>query len=173
MPTAHLICGAAGAGKTTYALRLRDECPAAHLSIDDWMVTLFGPDAPVPPDWGWISERVRRAETQIVRTAIEVGRCGPDSILDLSFLRADQRARVAEALRAGDVSPRLHLLDPGREERWRRVSARNEAAGETYRVTVTRPMFDFIDSLWQPPSPEEMTALDGIEVSRPAPKAAS
>jgi hypothetical protein len=80
---------------------------------------------------------------------------------------------VADALRAGGVSPRLHLLDPGSEERWRRVSARNDMTGETYRVTVTRPMFDFIDSIWQPPTPKEMDALDGIDVSKLADKAAT
>lgn len=165
MPTAHLLCGPTGAGKTTFALRLREEARALHLSIDDWMVTLFGPDAPVPPDWTWIAQRLRRCEAQIVTTALEAGRCGLDSILDLSFLRADQRARVAGALRAGGVAPRLHLLDPGAEERWRRVSARNDSTGETYRMTVTRPMFDFVDSIWQPPTPEEMAALDGVRVA--------
>ena len=68
---------------------------------------------------------------------------------------------------------RIDLLDPGSEERWRRVSARNEIPGETYRVTVTRPMFDFIDALWQPPTPEEMATLDGVEVSSLTGKAAS
>jgi len=32
-------------------------------------------------------------------------------------------------------------------------------------VTVTRPMFDFIESIWQPPSPDEMAALDGARVA--------
>ena len=165
MATGHMICGAAGAGKTTYALRLRDEARAAHLSVDDWMVTLFGPDAPVPPDWGWISARVARCEAQIVRTAVEIGRHGLDSILDLSFLRADQRARVAAALREGGVTPRLHLLDPDPELRWARVAARNAAQGETYRVAVTRPMFDFVESIWERPTEAEMTELDGVRVA--------
>ena len=51
------------------------------------------------------------------------------------------------------------------EERWQRVSGRNDAQGETYRVTVTRPMFDFIESSWQPPSPDEMAALGGVRVA--------
>ena len=59
---------------------------------------------------------------------------------------------------------RLHLLDPDPEERWRRVSARDEDRGETFRLTVTRSMFDFIESLWQRPTPEELAALNGIEV---------
>jgi predicted kinase len=42
----HLICGSTGAGKTTYATGLRQQLGALHLSIDDWMVTLFAPDKP-------------------------------------------------------------------------------------------------------------------------------
>ncbi|WP_176559374.1 AAA family ATPase [Rubellimicrobium roseum] len=164
MTTLHLVCGAAGAGKTTHALRLCEELGALHLSIDDWMVTLFGPDAPQPPQWPWIAERVARCEAQILRTAVACARRGLPVVLDLSFLRADQRARAAQAAREAGLDLRLHLLDPGPEERWRRVEARNAAQGETYRVTVTRPMFDFIESLWQRPSPEEMAALNGHDV---------
>ena len=65
MTILHLICGASGAGKTSYALGLCDRLGALHLSIDDWMVTLFGPDAPDPPQWPWIAERVARCEAQI------------------------------------------------------------------------------------------------------------
>lgn len=165
MSTLHLVCGAAGAGKTTYALRLSEELGALHLSIDDWMVTLFAPDAPDPPQWPWIAERVARAERLILRTATEAGRRGLPTVLDLSFLQADQRRRAAEAARAAGLAVRLHLLDPNPEERWRRVSARNDRQGETYRVTVTRPMFDFIESIWQRPSEHEMSELDGLRVA--------
>jgi predicted kinase len=165
MSTLHLVCGAAGAGKTTHALRLCEKLGALHLSIDDWMATLFGPDAPDPPQWPWIAERVARAERLILRTAVEAGRRGLPVVLDLSFLQADQRRRAAEAARGAGLGVRLHLLDPAPEERWRRVSSRNEAKGETYRVTVTRPMFDFIEAIWQPPSPEEMAELDGVRVA--------
>ena len=44
-------------------------------------------------------------------------------------------------------------------------SGRNAAPGKTYRMTVTRSMFDFIEAIWQPPSPEEMAALDGVRVA--------
>ena len=164
MTTLHLICGATGAGKTTYALRLCEGECALHLSIDDWMVSLFGPDAPVPPQWPWIAERLARCEAMILRTALDAGRRGLPSVLDLSFLRADQRARVAAAARGSGLGVKLHLLDPDPETRWARVSARNDAKGETFRLEVTRPMFDFIESVWQPPTPEEMADLDGIRV---------
>jgi predicted kinase len=165
MTTLHLVCGATGAGKTTYALRLCDDLGALHLSIDDWMVTLFGPDAPSPPQWPWIAERLARCEALILRTATQAARRGLPAVLDLSFLQADQRARAARAAREAGLAVKLHLLDPDRETRWARVAASNEAKGETYRLAVSRPMFDFIESVWQRPSAAEMADLDGVRVA--------
>ncbi len=51
------------------------------------------------------------------------------------------------------------------EERWRRVEQRNEHQGETFRIKVTRPMFDYIETIWQPPTPEELSALDGVRIA--------
>jgi len=92
----HLICGSTGAGKTTYAERLRTELGALHLSIDDWMVTLFGPDSPPQANWPWIEERLLRCERQILVTALQAARVGMPSILDLGLQRAEQRRRIAE-----------------------------------------------------------------------------
>ncbi len=163
--TFHLVCGSTGAGKTTHALRLVQELGALHFSIDDWMVRLFGPDQPPKPNWPWIAERLARCESLIVEMATEAGRRGVSSILDLGFQRADHRQRIAQQAKAAGLGVRLHLIDVAVEERWRRVSGRNDAPGETYRVTVTRPMFDFIESIWQPPSPGELAALDGVRVA--------
>ena len=161
----HLVCGSTGAGKTTYANELRQKLGALHLSIDDWMVTLFAPDTPPQPSWPWIEERVRRCERQIVVTALDLARSGVPSVLDLGLQQADQRRRVAERATAAGVGVRLHFLDVDATERWRRVEARNEQQGETYRVKVTRPMFDFIETIWQPPTPEEMSAFDGVRIA--------
>lgn len=163
--TFHLVCGSTGAGKTTHALRLVQEFGALHFSIDDWMVRLFGPDQPPKHDWPWIAERVARCESPIVETAIEAGKRSVSSVLDLGFQRADQRQRIAQQAQAAGLAVRLHFIDVPAEERWRRVNGRNDAQGETYRVTVTRPMSDFIESIWQPPSANEMVALDGVRVA--------
>jgi predicted kinase len=47
MPTAHLIHGYVGAGKTTFARRLEQELPAIRFSHDEWMTRLYGDDPPV------------------------------------------------------------------------------------------------------------------------------
>lgn len=162
--TLHLICGSTGAGKTTYALALCQQLGAVHFSIDEWMVSLYGPDAPQPPDWGWISTRVRRCEEMIKIMALQLGRRGISSVLDLSFLRAADRERVATIASNAGLDIRLHYIDVDPEERWRRVARRNEQKGETYRLTVTRFMFDGIEKVWQPPTDAELAALDGVRV---------
>lgn len=167
--TLHLVCGSTGAGKTTHALRLARELGAIHFSIDDWMVRLFGPDvraaAPRSPDWPWIAERIARCEDMIASQALELGRLGLSSILDIGLQRADRRRHLARhALEAG-LRTQLHFIDVPAEERWRRVQARNAARGETFRIEVTRPMFDFIESIWQPPGEAEMQALAGVRIA--------
>jgi predicted kinase len=161
----HLVCGSTGAGKTTYAGKLSQQLGAMHLSIDDWMVGLFAADKPTRPDWQWIDERVRRCERQIVATALQLGRLGTPSILDLGLQRADQRQRVAAAVTADGLAARLHFLDIDAAERWRRVEGRNREQGETFRLAVTRPMFDFIEAIWQPPDADEMAAFNGVRVT--------
>ena len=162
--TLHLVAGSTGAGKTTHALALVRQLGAMHFSIDDWMVKLFGPDAPQPPQWPWIAERVARCERHIEAMALALGRLGVSSVLDTGLLRADKRRALADAARTAGLGVKLHFVDVPADERWRRVTARNEQQGETYRVTVTRPMFDFIETIWQAPDATEMTDLDGVRV---------
>lgn len=164
-PTIHLVCGSTGAGKTTFAGKLARQLGALHLSIDDWMATLFAPDMPRPLNWSWIGERVARCESQIITTAIQLGRIEVSSILDLGLLRADRRQSIAATATAAGLRVRLHFIDVDPAERWRRVEGRNDKKGETFRLTVTRPMFDFIETIWQPPGAEEMAALHGVRVT--------
>ena len=44
------------------------------------------------------------------------------------------------------------------------MQARNRDRGETYRLEVTREMFDFVETLWEPPDDVEMQRLDGVLV---------
>ncbi|GLH81973.1 hypothetical protein SSBR45G_68820 [Bradyrhizobium sp. SSBR45G] len=160
--TFHLVCGATGAGKTTYALDLVRRCNGVHFSIDEWMVDLFGKDQPEPMRFDWVVERVGRCEQLIGRMATRCAQAGVDAVLDLSFLRASSRAGFAALARQSGFDVTLHFLDVPAAERWQRVSLRNETRGETFSLTVTRPMFDVIESIWEPPTSAEMSAHRGV-----------
>jgi predicted kinase len=165
-PLLHLICGSTGAGKTTYALALAERIGAVRFSIDDWMSTLFWMDSPQPLQPSWSIERVERFLSQIWATAAQVAGRGVPCVLDLGFSQAASRARFITLAREAGLPPQLHLIDVPAEERWRRVAARNKEKGETYQLSfdVTREMFDFVESLWEPPSDSEIAACDGIRV---------
>jgi predicted kinase len=162
MATFHLVTGSTGAGKTTYARALADEIGAVRFSIDEWMTTLFWKDSPQPIQYEWTIERVNRCETQIIAVASELARRGVSAVLDLGFTRADHRGKFYEAAAQAGAAAQLHLVDVDAEERWRRVGRRNTEKGETYSLQVTREMFDFMESIWEPPTTEEMRARAGV-----------
>ena len=58
----------------------------------------------------------------------------------------------------------LHHLDVDASERWRRVQNRNVERGPTFRLGVTRKMFDFVETLWEPPSDAEMQRSNGNRI---------
>jgi predicted kinase len=161
-PFWHLICGSTGAGKTSYAAPLAQRLGGVHFSIDDWMARLFWMDSPQPIQFEWTIERVRRCEDQIVQTALALAARGVPAILDLGFSAAEHRARIAAIGRAAGVEAALHLVDVPADERWRRVQVRNAERGETWRLEVTREMFDFMEDRWEPPTDAEMAALNGV-----------
>ena len=131
VPLLHMICGAVGAGKTTYALALSKRLGGVHLSIDQWMMTLFGKVLPQPAlaRWDWIVERVHRCEAQMARMAVQCARLGVPAILDQAFLCTADRARLATIAGAEGLSVQLHFFDVPADAPWRWVkpAMRNRA----------------------------------------------
>ncbi|HWI86124.1 MAG TPA: ATP-binding protein [Sphingomonas sp.] len=165
-PLIHLICGSTGAGKTTYALRLSEEIDAARFSIDEWMSALFWMDSPQPIDPAWTMPRIERCAALIWRTAVDVAKRGMPCVLELGLTTRAVRARYAALARTEDLPVRLHFLDVPPEERWRRVAARNHRPDPTAQLDfrISRAMFDYVEAMWEPPTPEEMAAYDGVRI---------
>jgi predicted kinase len=162
----HLVCGSTGAGKTTYALALADRLGAVRFSIDEWMAALFWMDTPRPLDPAWSIERVERCMAQMWTTAEQVALRGVPCVLDFGFGQKKTRVRYAAFAKAAGLPVQLHFLDVPADERWRRVEARNADKGRTYQLPfdVTRDMFDFVETMWEPPTNAEMLRYDGIRV---------
>lgn len=164
--TVHLLCGSTGAGKTTYGKALATEIGGVLFTIDEWMTALFWPDASDPIDPAWAMERVARCKALIWQTASALAKAGTAPILEVGLTTAASRREIAEWAATAGFPVRLHFIHVDAEERWRRVDARNGAGGDgaQLRFAVTRPMFDYVEGMWEPPSVNEMAAMNGIRI---------
>jgi predicted kinase len=125
--------------------------------LDDWMARMFGPDMPEPLQYDWMIERVGRCEGQIWATAAGVLATGTSVILDIGLMRKADRDRVREIAEATGLALQFHFVDAPAEVRRARVLDRNVVRGESFAIEVTPDLFDFIEGVYEPPEPEELT----------------
>lgn len=130
MARMHLIHGPQGAAKSAYARQLATDLPGVRFSIDEWMSALFVPDMVPPLDMGWLNERLARCETLIWDMAGATLRAGGDVVMDLGFLRREQRdtARRRAVLLGCDLL--FHMPDGPRDARWSRVLKQADFPGD-------------------------------------------
>ena len=153
----HFVFGPQGAGKSTYSRKLARLNNGTRFSIDDWMIQLYGPDLPKPLNLNWIMERVKRCEQQIWSTAKEIALNGGNTVLDLGFIKASNRAEFLQLAQQADLSSELHYVIAPHDERRRRVLARNVEKGETFAFEVTPTMFDYMEKETEAPSEAELS----------------
>lgn len=156
MGTVHIVFGPQGAGKSTYARRLAADDNAVRLSIDEWMIQLYGPDLPEPMSFAWITQRVRRCEQRIWATAADVADTGSSVVLDLGFMKIDNRTQFTDLARERNLPSELHFVDAPLATRRRRVLERNNDRGATFAFEVTPDMFDFMEREFQRPTTAEL-----------------
>src|ERR1700750_190543 len=155
--TLNVIFGPCGAGKTTYAHTFARREKAVAFILDEWMARMFGPDMPEPLQYDWMLERVGRCEAQIWATAAAVLATGTSVILDIGLMRKADRARVREIAEATDLPLQFHFVNAPQEVRRARVAERNVVRGECFAIDVPPDMFDFIEGVYEPPEPGELT----------------
>jgi predicted kinase len=155
MPTVHLICGSTGAGKTTYAAAIAARIGAVRLSIDEWMATLFVTDRPDPPSVAWALERLERCERQMWLLAQQLIERDIDVVFDLGLSTRDQRERMRMLVAQTRAESKLHYLDVSVETRRSRVLQRGaQTRGQSFEIS--RPMFDAMESYFEPPTDDEL-----------------
>jgi predicted kinase len=162
----HMICGLTGAGKSTYAEKLRLDLSGVRFSIDDWNARLFFMDRDPASDFDWFYERVQRSCAQMRDTAEQVLRAGVPAILDCGFTDRKERQIFYDWASAIDRPVALHYLDVAKPLRRARVQQRNSERGETFAIEVTPEMFEFMETIWQPPDAAEVQPFGG-EFLRP------
>jgi predicted kinase len=149
MPTAHLIHGYLGAGKTTFAKRLEAELGAIRFTHDEWMSRLYGDDPPV--------ERFATYHWNVWELMPDVWvRCltlGLDVVLDMNFWRREDRDSARSLVAAAQASCTLYKLRCPEAEAWRRIEARNSSLQGS--LLITRNTFEFLKARFEPLANDE------------------
>jgi len=156
MANLFLIVGNVGAGKSTYSAKLADQQDAHVFSVDEWMKNLFVMDMPNPPSYEWALERTQRIEVQMLRESLRLLEKKINVILDIGFFARRQRQRVRNFFHQHGCDPIIHYLDVDKETRWKRVNDRNTTQGETYHFQVSKDVFEFCETIFEPLDDGEM-----------------
>lgn len=152
-----LFCGLPGSGKTTLAKRLEGAGRGVRLCTDDWQADL-GVDHADTTFHG-------RLQRTLYRHALELLRHGVDVILEDGLWLSEERVQKFHDARAIPARIELHVLEVPLNILWLRLQGRNEDAGfGAYPMTYDELQWAW--SLFEPPTPAELSAVDHYELHR-------
>ncbi len=121
MATLHLICGMAGAGKTTRAKQVEAGTGAIRFCPDEWITKLLA-----DIDDRKENERLRDiVEAMQWELAQQLLASGLSVILENGFWGKGEREHYRDTARNLGAKVHLHFLDVPDDELWRRLSERN------------------------------------------------
>ena len=149
MPTAHLIHGFLGVGKTTLARQLEQKIPAIRFSHDEWMTRLYGDDPPVenfPEFYRRVSELLEQVWPRCLVLGVDV-------VLDFGFWARSERDAFRAEIAAVGAQARLYRVTCPEEEAWRRIEKRNtDLQGSLY---IARNTFEVLRHRFEPLGSDE------------------
>jgi predicted kinase len=152
-----LMVGLPGAGKTTRARELAPAQRALLLSLDEWMIPLFG-----EPDAGGKQDVV---EGRLISVALAVLRLGTSVVLDFGFWSRDERSSLRWLAAAAGASCQIVYVPVDRETQLARIAQRARLTPER-----TYPMTEVDVDRWRPQfQPPDAAELDGGEIPGPPP----
>jgi len=166
----HLICGPIGAGKTTIAHKISEDCGAIRFSEDEWLNILFIPDAPntlleqpMEEIALWASEKYLRCRRQIWHICQQLLTQEIPIVLDGAAANKEQRDEIRKKAIENNVGFQLHYVTSDKNTRKKRVFERNIEKGKTYSIEVTEDMFNKMEIFFEAPKDEELIGAEIIE----------
>ena len=132
MATLILICGMAGAGKTTLAKQLEISRHAIRLCPDEWIKAVLK-DESDKSERDRLRDPVEAIQWKMAQRLLCLG---VTVILENGFWTKDERDKFRSQGKALGARVELHFLDVPREEVWRRIDRRNSKLPEDcFRIT--------------------------------------
>lgn len=156
MAKIYLLVGNTGAGKSTFSKELSKTHHAYILNNDEWFKTLFFKDMPSESVYEWSLERTERIESQMLKESLKLLAYDLSVILDIGFFKKAQRDRVKNFFTDRGIEVVTHYLDVSSEMRWNRIQKRNTQKAETFEFEVSREIFEFCETLFEPLVDEEL-----------------
>lgn len=152
--TAHLMAGLNGAGKTTYARKLQQECPAVRFSLDEWMLRLYR----LPYDDVRYPELSARCQDLIWDSAQQVLATATEVVLDWNLWSRARRETWRDKVAEAGHHAVLHYVSVQVETAIEHVERRRREETPHAHVLDAEAV-RHLARLFEPPTPEE-----GIEV---------
>lgn len=152
-----VVCGLPGSGKTTVARRVAATSNAVRMCPDDWM------DAAGISLWDEAARARLEAAQWVESQALLLA--GRDVVVEWGTWAREERDVLHDWCRAHGAQVSLVHLDVPTEELRRRLTVRNAQPG---RSAIPPELLDeWIAGPWQPPSADELSRFDPIELPEP------
>ncbi len=154
----YCLCGFVGSGKTTYAKHLCQKVSALDLSIDAWMIPLFGEHM----EREVFEQRKTTLENLFKEQAIQLVKLGVPVVMDYGFWRKSDREKIRHWADDNDLRVEIHYLELDFEVCKARALARN-GQSDPRSYTMTPEMLSLFWSWFEPPSDEQIVFVDSAK----------
>jgi predicted kinase len=148
--TLHLLCGKAGAGKTTLATALAAAHKAIIIAEDIWLIRLYGPMTSFD-DYRTYSQRAKSVVGPLVTDLLGLGQ---SVVLDYPANTKSSRLWLRSLAESAGAHHLLHYLATPNEICLERIDQRNiERPEGSYHLT--KDDFDYVSSFFEAPEVDE------------------
>lgn len=153
-PTAYLICGFIGSGKTTFARKLEKETGAVRFTKDEWMVKIFG-NSPQKDKFHEYDSKMTELATEM---ALKCLAAGGSVIIDDGFWYRRQRDEIRLRLKDIGAVAKLYFIDtPVDVMKLRTVKRSENPPVDSFYITEQE--FNDYLKMFQPPTDDEEFTL--------------
>ena len=150
-PTAYVICGFIGAGKTTFARKLEKETKAIRITKDEWIIKIFGNKITSDKNFERYDKNMTELATNI---SFKILKSGKDVIIDEGLWVKSQRDDIKKKILQVGAKPIFYYVESSVEKMKERVINRSKNPTKD-SFEISEEMFDSYLKYWQAPDESE------------------